>query len=420
MHLQRLPMPKKIRALNDLQIKKAKPKDKDYTLRDGEGLYILIKKNGKKIFRRDYVSPITKKRNTYTIGEYPHISLSQARSINEELKQLLRQGIDLNRHKKEQLQKAKLEANKKLFSVVAEEFLEHKRKEVSPKRFKTNYQGNFNNYIIPVIGHLKIDEVNKSDIIALVKRVQQIKLSKDTKNTSKASKAREVFNMLKSLFDYAVHNGYLEHNPTYGIDINQIIEKHHPTKQKAITDERIKDIYQALRLHSNRILALPIEFLALTAVRPANAINLKWKYIDYEKMIILYPAKEMKVKHSDYRLPLTPRVMELLEEAKQLTYGISEYVFASPIYSTRPPSDNSLRNLLRQITPEHSLHGFRSSFQTLAMEHQKEHGCSFEAIEAQLHHTIGSKVTQSYLRSDFLEERRKLMRWWEGYLKGKL
>jgi len=53
------------------------------------------------------------------------------------------------------------------------------------------------------------------------------------------------------------------------------------------------------------------------------------------------------------------------------------------------------------------------------MEHQKEHGCSREAIEAQLHHTIGSKVTQSYLRSDFLEERRKLMRWWEEYLKGK-
>ncbi len=411
-------MPKKIRALNDLQIKKAKPREKDYPLRDGDGLYILIKKNGKKIFRRDYVSPITKKRNTYTIGEYPHISLSQARSINEELKQLLREGKDLNRHKKEQLQKAKLEANKKLCSFVIDEFLEHKKQEVSPKRFKTNYQGNFNNYITPIIGHIKIDEVNKSDIIAIIKRVQQIKLSKDTRNTPKTFKAREVFNMLKSFFDYAVHNDYLEHNPTHSIDINQLIPKHNPTKQKAVTDERIKDIYKALHLHPNRILALPIEFLALTAVRPTNAIHLKWEYIDYEKMIIHYPAKEMKVKHSDYRLPLTPRVMELLEEAKQLTYGISEYVFAGPTFSTRPPSDNSLRNLLHQIAPEHSLHGFRSSFQTLAMEHQKEHGCSFEAIEAQLHHIIGSKVTQSYLRSDFLEERRKLMRWWEEYLKG--
>ena len=412
-------MPKKIRALNDLQIKKAKPKDKDYTLRDGEGLYILIKKNGKKIFRRDYVSPITKKRNTYTIGEYPSISLSDARRINEELKQLLRQGIDLNRHKKEQLQKAKLEANKKLCSFVIDEFLNHKKSEVSPKRFKTNYQGNFNNYITPVIGHLKIDEVGKSDIVAIIKRVQHTKLSKDTKNTPKTYKAREVFNMVKNLFEYAMHNDYIEHSPAHNIDINQITPRHNAIKQKAVTDSRIKDIYKAIRSHHNRIISLPIEFLALTAVRPANAINLKWEYIDYEKMIIHYPAKDMKVKHSDYRLPLTPRLIELLEEAKQHTYGISEYVFRSPTYSTRPPSDNAMRNLLEQITPDHSLHGFRSSFQTIAMEHQAVHGCSIEAIEAQLHHTIGSKVTQSYLRSDFLEERRKLMRWWEEYLKGK-
>ena len=411
-------MAKKIRALNDLQIKKAKPKEKPYPLRDGDGLYILIRPNGKKIFRRDYVSPLTKKRNTYTIGEYPHISLSEARRINEELKHLLRQGIDLNRHKEEQLYKAKLETNKKLCSFVIEEFLAHKKGEVGPDRFKRNYKGNFNNYIIPVIGHLKIDEVTKSDIVAIVKRVQNVKLRKDTRTSPKFYKAREVFNMTKNLFEFAMHNDYIEHNPTLSININQLIPKHTATKQKAITDERIRTIYQALQSHPNRMIALPIEFLALTAVRPANAIHLKWEYIDYEKMIIHYPAKEMKVKHSDYRLPLTPRLMELLEEAKRYTYGISEYVFRSPTYSTQPPSDSSLRNLLHQIAPDHSLHGFRSSFQTITMEHQAEHGCSIEVIEAQLHHTIGSKVTQSYLRSDFLEERRKLMRWWEEYLKG--
>ena len=409
-------MPKKIRALNDLQIKKAKPKEKDYPLRDGDGLYILIKKNGRKIFRRDYVSPLTKKRNTYTIGDYPLISLSEARRINEELKLLLKQGIDLNRHKKEQLQKAKLKANKKLCSFVIDEFLMHKKEEVSKDRFKRNYQGNFNNYIAPVIGDIKIDEVTKNDILTIVKRVQQVKLGKDTKSTPKTYKAREVFNMVKNLFEYAMHNDYTTYNPASGIDINQIIPKHTATKQKAVTDDRIRQIYQALQSHPNRIIALPIEFLALTAVRPANAIHLKWEYIDYEKMIIHYPAKEMKVKHSDYRLPLTPRLMELLDEAKRHTYGISEYVFRSPTYSTRPPSNNALRNLLKQLEPEHSLHGFRSSFETIAMERQADHKCSFEAIEAQLHHTIGSKVTQSYLRSDFLEERRKLMRWWEEYL----
>ena len=117
-------MPKIIEPLTDTKIRNAKPKDKDHQLRDGEGLYILIKKSGKKIFRIDY--SYMGKRNTYTIGEHPQITLSKARKIKAEIKELKDQGIDPNKYKLEQIRKKQLEQNKNTVKEVSKQFLNYK------------------------------------------------------------------------------------------------------------------------------------------------------------------------------------------------------------------------------------------------------------------------------------------------------
>ncbi|MEX6396547.1 integrase arm-type DNA-binding domain-containing protein [Providencia hangzhouensis] len=61
------------------KLKSAKPKDKDYTLQDGNGLYLLIKTTGSKIWRFNYYRPITKKRALISFGNYPTVSLLDAR-----------------------------------------------------------------------------------------------------------------------------------------------------------------------------------------------------------------------------------------------------------------------------------------------------------------------------------------------------
>ncbi|BAF70440.1 tyrosine-type recombinase/integrase [Nitratiruptor sp. SB155-2] len=409
-------MPKSIRPLNDLQLRNAKPKEKNYKLRDGEGLYILIKPNGRKIFRLDYV--YAGKRNTYTIGDYPQISLAQARKIKYEVKELIKNGIDPNRYKQEQKRIKELEANKKFTSFVIERFIQHKAKEVSKARLQKNYINTFANYITPFIGEVKIDEVTKQDIIKIVKNTYSTKLQKDNRSTGKTYKAREVYRLLKSLFDFAIHNDYTQTNPAVGIDIDSLIPKHKPTRHKAVTNERIKEIYQKICSLQNPYFRLPLQYIALTAVRFGNVANLKWDYKDFDKRVIIYPAEAMKTKNQPFRIPLTDAIVKVIQQAKAIASPYSEIVFGSPINAHKPISDNTLRKVLKidLNEPEQDLHGFRSSFETIALEHQKEHGCSFEAIEAQLHHNIGSKVTQSYLRSDFLEDRKELLNWWANYL----
>ncbi|MEG9499921.1 integrase arm-type DNA-binding domain-containing protein [Mannheimia indoligenes] len=63
--------------LNNTQIEKAKPQEKEYTLSDGKGLYLLIKPNGAKLWRFNYYKPYTnpKKRALIGIGSYPDVSL---------------------------------------------------------------------------------------------------------------------------------------------------------------------------------------------------------------------------------------------------------------------------------------------------------------------------------------------------------
>lgn len=68
-----------VKQLTDSKIKSLKVKDKDYTEPDGQGLQILIKTIGTKLWEFRYVSPLTNKRKKTSFGCYPNVSLVNAR-----------------------------------------------------------------------------------------------------------------------------------------------------------------------------------------------------------------------------------------------------------------------------------------------------------------------------------------------------
>ena len=102
-------MPRTTLPINDTQIKNAKPKDKNYKLIDGQGLYVLVKTNGSKLWRFNY--KFDGKEQTYSIGSYPEISLLNARQKREELRAKVANGVNPSKEKQEQkqIQAAKIE-----------------------------------------------------------------------------------------------------------------------------------------------------------------------------------------------------------------------------------------------------------------------------------------------------------------------
>mgnify|MGYP000989116814 FL=1 len=83
-----------VKPLSDKQIKEAKPKAKDYKLTDGDGLGLIVSKSGRKRWVFAFISPDTGKLNNTGLGNYPVLSLAEAREKRTELKKLVMRGID--------------------------------------------------------------------------------------------------------------------------------------------------------------------------------------------------------------------------------------------------------------------------------------------------------------------------------------
>lgn len=89
-------MPSRIKPLTEEQIRNAKPKTERYTLRDGDGLELLIQTTGVKAWYFRYMSPATGKRAVFkcAAAPYPATGLAAARTWRDECRALLAQGID--------------------------------------------------------------------------------------------------------------------------------------------------------------------------------------------------------------------------------------------------------------------------------------------------------------------------------------
>lgn len=72
-------MARTTKPLTTAEINNAKPKEKLYRLYDGNGLVLNITPSGSKAWYLQYKHPITSKGQMYKLGDYPILSLADAR-----------------------------------------------------------------------------------------------------------------------------------------------------------------------------------------------------------------------------------------------------------------------------------------------------------------------------------------------------
>jgi hypothetical protein len=78
--------------LTDTQIKGEKPRDKAHKMYDREGLFLLVKPNGSKLWRFKYA--FQGKEKLMALGEYPLVTLAEARERTFNARKTLADGID--------------------------------------------------------------------------------------------------------------------------------------------------------------------------------------------------------------------------------------------------------------------------------------------------------------------------------------
>lgn len=397
-------MARQVKPLSDAQIRNAKAKEKDYKLFDGDGLVLLIKKSGKKVFIVRF--KLDGKESQKTLGQYPEVSLATAREQRAEIQNLLKSGVSPNT----QVKKDSYD-----FDEVAELYFAFKSKDLSEDYIKKQ-KSRYRYYIQKGIGDKSANSITKLDIINLINNIPNVN-TRSTKQTDLRETMRTVLMLVSSIFKYGNMNELMNNSCYLNIDKKSMIPQRKNEHFKAVTGEKeFLNIYKLLKEYQGDIITrYALIFLAHTALRSQNVRFLKWESVDFERRVVNFSASEMKSRE-EYRMPITCAMHNLLKEVYEFSKD-HEYVFSSTLSKNKMLSENTLGYALKRMEIyDHSPHGFRSSFSTIVYENHKEHGFSSEVIEAQLSHTVGNKVKLAYLRSDFLEERRELLEWWDKFL----
>lgn len=155
--------------LTDVKIRHAKAADKTLKFVDTGGLYLEVKPNGSKLWRYRY--RIAGKENLYAIGDYPSVSLSDARKARDDARDLIKQGQH-PAHARQNVRSQQINANALTFKAVAEEWIAKKRSRWAPY-YLLQIQRGMKNDIYPRIGRLPIRAVTAADVLAILDRASK-------------------------------------------------------------------------------------------------------------------------------------------------------------------------------------------------------------------------------------------------------
>lgn len=104
----------------------AKPKERDYKLIDGAGLYLLVKPNGRKLWRLNYA--YLGKQRAFSFGAWPDVGLADARERRDEARRMIAAGLDPSHEAKLAAARERL-SEETSFKLVAEEWVAKNERE---------------------------------------------------------------------------------------------------------------------------------------------------------------------------------------------------------------------------------------------------------------------------------------------------
>ncbi|WP_020559007.1 tyrosine-type recombinase/integrase [Thiofilum flexile] len=383
-------------TLTHTQLEAAKPQDKPYRLSDGAGLQLEIRTSGAKVWLYRYRQPHTQKQTILTLGEYPSITIRQARLLIEEARALLKQGIDPNTHKQAQKQLSR----GLTFKDLALEFYAQRQGAWSAANAEQVMKC-FEVDIFPHIGHRVASELTTLELLQVVRTVEA------RGSLDKAAKVRQRIN---AVYVYGFDSGQLTHNPTPSSGALQLKPK--GQHFNALTVQELPQFLTELSAYRSEVLRRAIQFTMLTLARSGSIRLAQWVEIDWVNACWHIPADHMKLGRA-HSIPLSTQALQLLHDLKPFTGNSNLIFYTHRIH--KPMSENAMLAALRHMGwgGKITMHGMRA----LGSSVLHEAGFNPKAIEMQLAHVERNKIAGSYnYMATYWEERITLMQWWADFL----
>ena len=413
-------------------IKGLKPKDNPYYEWDknsqrGRGkLGVQVTPKGSKRFVFRYFSE--SKAKFVPLGQFPELSLNDARTKQKELGELLLQGIDPKEHlesNRKALEQAKREEDRKgtlkqLFDAYVSQM------EKDGKRTHKAVIASLAKEVYPFIPPAKkAKDVTTHDLMLVL--AAMIRRGANTQSN-------RVRSYLMAAFNYGLKH---DNDPANFIDEAKFGLIFNPVaaipKQK--NAERVGDHY----LKSDEVLILiddlnneyqrfkmgeSIRHLILLCLfaggqRPYELAASKWESIDWEQKILLITSDISKNKRP-HTIPLTDSALEVLQ--KQQFNNDSEFIFPHRFDAGKHIRLDSLSQSItryREVTPNiksFTARDLRRTCKTL----MGEIGISKSIRDRLQNHALNDVSSKHYDRYEYLPEKRRALEAWEQKLKKQL
>ncbi|AHY11664.1 TPA: tyrosine-type recombinase/integrase [Citrobacter amalonaticus] len=399
-------------ALTDTKVRSAKPEEKEYSLVDGDGMFLLIHPNGSKYWRFRF--RFGGRQHLMAFGVYPETSLADARQKREEARRLVAAGVDPREHKravKEELAKEII-----TFESVARDW------HASNQKWSESHSGrvlkSLEDNLFDAIGKRNIAELKTRDLLIPIKAVEM---------SGRLEVAARLQQRTTAIMRFAVQSGLIDYNPAQ--EIAGAVATAKRQHRAALELNRISELLHRIDTYSGRPLTrLAVELTLLVFIRSSELRFARWSEVDFETAMWTIPGEREPlegVKHSHrgskmrtpHLVPLSRQALTILEQIKRMS-GNRELIFVGDHDSRKPMSENTVNKALRVMGYDTKVEVCGHGFRTMACSSLIESGLwSKDAVERQMSHQERNSVRAAYIhKAEHLGERRLMVQWWADYL----
>jgi len=390
--------------LSDKRCAGLRANEKPYKVADGNGLYLYILPNQKKFWRMAY--RLGGKQQTAAFGEYPEVSLAEARTARDKLRAEKRQGLD-PRARSAAVTVAEPTSPSMTLRQAMHAYWQG-RTDVSDG-YRRNAIRAFEMHLAAILD-VPMMGIDRAVLMVELRRMDAAKLY---------VYVRRVRMWAGLVFDWA-----LEHPETTGVTINPAamikpdkafgsapVKSHAALPLTELPAFMRRLAFENDALHS----VLACRLMALTWVRTQELRFMEWTELEHGGTMWRIPAGKMK-RRSEHLVPLSRQAQAIIATLQSRRNG-SKYVFPcdSGRRIDRPMSENAVLYLIGRLGYKGLMtgHGWRRITSTWSNESGQYNP---DAIERQLAHTEKNKVRAIYNRAQYLPERVRMMQDWADWL----
>ncbi|WP_065650241.1 tyrosine-type recombinase/integrase [Pantoea eucrina] len=399
-------------ALTDTKVRSAKPEAKEYSLVDGDGMFLLIHPNGSKYWRFRF--RFGGKQHLMAFGVYPETSLADARQKREEARRLVAAGVDPREHKRA----VKEEQAKEVitFESVARDW------HASNQKWSESHSGrvlkSLEDNLFDAIGKRNITELKTRELLIPIKAVEM---------SGRLEVAARLQQRTTAIMRFAVQSGLIDYNPAQ--EIAGAVATAKRQHRAALELNRIPELLHRLDSYTGRPLTrLAVELTLLVFIRSSELRFARWSEVDFDTAMWTIPGEREPlkgVKHSHrgskmrtpHLVPLSRQALTILEKIKSIS-GNRELIFVGDHDPRKPMSENTVNKALRVMGYDTKVEVCGHGFRTMACSSLIESGLwSKDAVERQMSHQERNSVRAAYIhKAEHLGERRLMVQWWADYL----